>query len=201
MKTATDEDKATMNISKMLAPYRLVFANASRVSKLLKSSGFEIERSQVYLTRKVGKVTIDGNIDAQAIYTPPRGGRKRKVNIDIKYSGLMNDKWSKFGWQWSDIQKQYNAIQATHYQLLNDRPTFFLVCSSTNTDDLELYEMRISKEKIQEHKAMVQSLHNKMQGWYDFGGMNYPSLTKCSKCPLKGCPDRVNKLVPTKIEY
>lgn len=201
MKSATEFDIETHNVNKMLSAYRTAVENARKVKELLKSSGFEIERSQVYLTRKIGKVTIEGNIDAEAIYTPPRGGHKRKVNLDIKYSGLMNDKWSKFGWLWTPLQKQYNAIQAAHYQLLNDRATFFLVCSSTNTEDLELYEMRISKEKIQEHKSMVQSLHNKMQGWYDFGGMNYPSLTKCSKCPLKGCPDRVDKLVPTKIEY
>ena len=171
--------------------------------EVLLFSGFDIEASQVYRTRKVGDVVLEGNIDVEAIYTPPRGGHKRKVNIDIKYSGLLNEKWSKFGWQWSEIQTAYNAIQGIQYQLLNSRPTFFLVCSSTNNEDLELWEMKPSNDSIDAHVWRAREIELKIGSMQEMQvpWSNYPSLTKCSKCPLKTCPDRVNKLVPTKIEY
>ena len=195
MKSATDDDRKTLNIAKMLAPYRLVHENAYRIALLLGVSGLTIERSQVYLTKGI----LEGNIDSEAIYKPHTGGRQRKVNLDIKYSGLIDDKWSKFGWQWTDLQTEYNAIQAAQYQSLNGRPVLFLVVSNTNTTDVELFEMKFTRKQLREHLKKAEQILENIQLMKEVGWQNYPSLKKCSNCPLMKCKDRINKLIPTKI--
>jgi hypothetical protein len=195
MKSATDKDRESLNRAKMMAPYRLAHDNADRIKLLLAASGISIERSQIHLTKGI----LEGNIDAEAIYTSHRGGRKRKVNIDIKYSGLMDDKWSKFGWQWTDIQTAYNGIQAAQYQSLNGRPVMFLVVSSSNTEDVALFEMRFTRKQLREHLKRAEQIAENIDMMNEIGWQNYPELKKCSRCPLTGCKDRITKLIPEKI--
>lgn len=178
-------------VSDMLKDYQLAHKNAERVLLLFKKSGIKIESAQVY--REKGGMT--GNIDIEADYNG------EKINIDVKYSGLIHDKWSVFGWRWTPIQMDYNAIQAKQYQVLNGRPVYFLVVSASNEKDIEFFKAEITDDDLKAHEKMANDLPKKISFVNDVGWNNYPSLSKCSDCPIKKrCSDAVNKLEP-KIIY
>ena len=185
------------NVDKMLAPYRLAHINADRIKKLLKDSGITITKAQVKLTKGI----YTGTIDIEADYKPKGKRKATKINLDVKYSGLIHDKWNKFGWRWTDEQKEYNAIQSAHYTLLNGRPTWFLVVSSTNEKDVELFAPEISDFYMEQHEKKAERIIENVEMINELGWNNYPSLQKCQDCPLKDvCKDAVKTLIPEKIE-
>jgi hypothetical protein len=177
-------------VSEMLKEYQLAHRNADRVLLLFKKTGIKIESAQVF--REKGALT--GNIDIEADFNG------LKINIDVKYSGLIHDKWSLFGWRWTPPQMEYNGIQAKQYSVLNGRPTYFLVVSSTNDKDIEFFKAEITPEDLKRHEEYAVSLIEKIAFVNEFGWKNYPSLSKCADCPLKNtCSDAVNTLIPTII--
>lgn len=208
MKTASDKDIESfealakenkfdeVNTAKMMAPYRLAHVNAKRIRKLLTDSGVTIERSQVRLTNGI----LIGNIDIEATYKPKGAKKARKINIDVKYSGLIFDKWNRYGWMWTEEQTIYNGKQAIQYESLNGRPVFFLVVSNTNDKDVKFFESKVDDFNKEQHLLNAESVVEKVKLMEEIGWTNYPELEKCSECPIKAnCKDRVDVLQPSKI--
>lgn len=196
MKSAKAEDIENENVSKMMAEYRRANANAERIKTLLKDSGFTIKSAQIYLTEG----ELEGTIDIISQYKPKGAKKAQEVNLDVKYSGLLFDKWNKFGWMWTDEQKEYNAIQTTHYTLLTGNPTWFLVVSSTNEVDVKLFGCDVSEEYKESHKDRVRHIIEQVNVIKNIGFANYPELKKCGECPLKDkCKDAITTLIPEVI--
>lgn len=113
-----------------------------------------------------------------------------KMVFDLKYSGLLDDRWSKHGWAWSPIQKDYHGIQAKQYSFLSDLPVYFLVFQSNNSEseisDVRLFHVPVTKEDIEEHIIKANEY------WGQFEVMvkadlfkPHPEIKRCHKCPLK----------------
>lgn len=180
-------------VDDMMSEYRLAHKNAERTIKLLEASGIKIQSAQVF--REKGALT--GNIDIEAIFLESG----KEINIDIKYSGLIYDKWNKFGWSWRPEQMAYHGIQAKQYSILNGRPTYFLVVSNTNDKDIKFFHAYIDPFYLEQHEKMALSLIEKLNFVNDIGWQNYPELNKCESCPLKNsCSDRVTTLIAERIE-
>lgn len=180
----------TPKVTEMTSEYRRAHRLAEKLLLLMKKSGITIQQAQVY--REKGVMT--GNIDIEALYNGV------EVNIDIKYSGLLHDRWSKFGWVWTDYQMDYNAIQAKHYSILNDRPFYFLVVSASDILEIEFFELEITDWDLEQHELLAKSMPEKIAVVNEVGWNNFPSLSKCEVCPLKNsCKDKVDKLIPKKI--
>lgn len=180
-------------VDDMMSEYRLAHRNAERTKELLKKSGIKIQNSQVFCE----KGALTGNIDIEAIFIDTG----KEINIDVKYSGVIYDKWNKFGWMWTPQQMAYNGIQAKQYTVLNGRPTYFLVVSNTNDKDIKFFHADIDPFYLEQHELMALNLIEKLNFVNDIGWQNYPELSKCESCPLKNsCEDRVTTLIVERIE-
>lgn len=189
-------EKYIFSTSDMLKEYREVHRKSDLVKQLLKKSGVTIIRAQVYLT----KGNLEGTIDIEASYKPNRKTKSKNITIDVKYSGMVTDKWTEFGWAWSGLQKKNHGTQAAQYQYLSGNPVYFLVVNSTEVDEVRFFKAVIDDFNIDQHVLKAEQTLNAVKLMEDIGWENYPSLKECSDCPLKeNCKDSVSTLVVEEI--
>lgn len=128
----------------------------------------------------------------------------KKAIIDLKYSGLVDDKWNDIGWHQDFLsQKDKLMIQGVHYSILAEEilgepvDFFFWVFATQEPRDVRIFQEVIDDTKIELHKRGVKQV---------FDGINKliandswkptPSLQKCMNCPLiDTCPSA--SLLPT----
>jgi hypothetical protein len=166
------------------APYRVVTAQAERVKALLKDMNIEILEYNTWHDSKSGSTKIGGHFDVIA------NVNGEKSIIDIKYSSNVDDKWSNWGWQWNDKQKDYHSIQAAHYSMISGLPFYFLVAESSEDGKIEFFRVDLSKETMDRHKERI-SLATQMIDATEFGLQVRPEFNKCENCPIKdSCASR-----------
>lgn len=113
-----------------------------------------------------------------------------KFWLDLKSSGLLDDRWSKYGWAWSPIQKDFHGIQAKQYTLITGLPGYFLVVQSNNSEsemsDVRLFHVPVTKEDIEQHVSMANDYWEQFQVMVKADLFKpYPEMKRCFKCPLK----------------
>lgn len=140
---------------------------------------------------KVGYYLTDGEIDGVVdIYAEWNG---EKVFIDLKYSGLIEDKWSEMGWELESLPlKDSIMIQGVHYKLLANRvlgiddiPFFYFVFDSSNPDNARIIKQHVDESKMASHVVVISNVKGKLAASINSGFNAYPSLKSCGKCPLK----------------
>lgn len=179
----------------LTAPYKRAEVNAGRVLKYLEDLGIQIIKFNHRLTRGryAGQIDIIGLCTKNIVFdNGTKLSKGEEIIIDLKYSGLLDDKWSKHGWMWTDDQRKYHGTQAIQYNFVGRRRFFFLPCSSTNETDIKFFEVEVSQQAIERHIIEGNDLYGQldminMQGSFE----PRPSLSKCIDCPLRsGCTDR-----------
>lgn len=184
--------------------YKRAEHNAWMVKKLLfETWGLVIV--EVKKKRAVGikftKGMHEGTIDIVVEATIAINGWKvgDRFVIDIKYSGLLYDKWEKHGWMWSNIQKSYHGTQAKQYSYITGLPFYFLVAGNKNLlkdgvwqpTDIKLFSVPIDEHMMQDHIDYSVHLFDKFQLLGAEGLEARPSYSKCMKCPLReACTDK-----------
>lgn len=168
----------------MTKPYQLAHKNAERVKQYFKLMKIKILEVNVHIQKGL----IGGTIDIIATH------KGRRVVIDVKYSGLIHEKWDELGWVWTNEQKKFHGTQALHYHLLTGIPFYFLVVSSTNDEDIKFLDVEFDDFSIEQHQAEIDDTRKKMQFYIDFDGFHpVPELVRCLKCALrKDCKDRLD---------
>jgi hypothetical protein len=180
-------------ISSMMAPYRLAHENADRLKDLFKTMGWKILSSGVRLE----KDGLEGTLDLKVQISP-----KKRVTMDLKYSGLIDDRYSKFGWglmgeEGSNFQKDFHGLQAKQYHFLDGDPFYFMVVSNKNNSGIALFEIRLDDFTVEQHVLQAHAVGEKWDLLKEIGLINYPLLQRCEDCPLKKtCPDREKKIKP-----
>lgn len=115
--------------------------------------------------------------------------------IDIKTTGLLDDRWSDFGWSLETLHKKHRIIlQPIHYKYLSELkfgeqyPFVFLLFSNTDELDWRAIFFDINEEDIEFHKEFIGKSIKWLQYYIEKGFKAKPNVTKCAKCPLKvGC--------------
>ncbi len=120
----------------------------------------------------------------------------RPCIVDLKYSGLIDDKWSETGWDVESLHyKERLIVQAVQYKMLvkenynleyKDFDFYFMVFSSKEVNNVKLIRINIDEDAFNVHQSHIESVYkqiNAMDIEKDF--IAYPSLKRCSKCPLK----------------
>lgn len=183
------KDPKLRRVEDMTAEYQRAHRNAARVKEYFKKMKIRIlpDQVNVYISRG----GLEGTIDIIAVY---RGVR---VVIDVKYSGLIGDKWNEMGWMMTDEQKAFHGIQAHQYHYLGGGiPFFFLVVSSKNEDDIEFIEAGFTDFSLEQHHEKVEFTRKEMKFGIDFKFVPYPELVRCKKCALfNAC--KVRQEIPT----
>lgn len=184
----------------MLVDYRRSHANADRVIEYLASMHLKI----VTAGYKVGTPEFEGTLDLVCEVTEDirfhDGSTWKKgdrIIIDLKYSSLIDDKWSKFGWQGlmlpgPHVQKDHHGIQAKHYSMLYPAPFYYLITSSKNEKDILFLYMNVDAVDIEMYKNEAKAWYEKFLFIVGVDGLYpKPEISKCNECPLKDeCTDK-----------
>lgn len=178
-----------------LAQYRRADNNIRRTKKYLEDLGIEIIRAGAPLTRGRYQGTIDIICRCTKNLTFENGRTLKKgeeIIIDLKYSGMLDERWSKHGWVWTDEQREYHGTQAIQYHFVGRRRFFFLVCSSKNETDIKFFEVEVSDQAIDRHISEGNDLYGQLEMIELQGSFTpRPSVSKCLECPLREtCIDR-----------
>jgi hypothetical protein len=126
----------------------------------------------------------------------------RPVIIDLKYSGVINDKWNPLGWELEALPyKPKLMIQAVHYHYLTGLPFYFWVFSSKD-EDSKLIEVVIDNDVLVHHKAMIDKTRSMIELDIEMGFKAYPELTRCKQCPLfENCTEKTEVPLVQTIYY
>lgn len=180
----------------LLAPYKLAHLNADRVAEYFKLWGLKVIKAGRNLSKGKFGGTLDLMVECTKEIKFPNG-HVWKVGyifvIDLKYSGFLGDrgKWSKHGWQWNKIQRDYHGTQAKQYHYVAGVPFYFLVCSSKNDRDIKLFYVPVDKYMIDQHIKEGVYLFERFQVAAKLGFVARPEVARCAKCPLFGeCKDK-----------
>ena len=167
---------------KMSAP----FERATESAKIFKSiiEHYDIKILEVGLSLTDGE--ISGVID---IFAEWKG---QKVFIDLKYSGLIDDKWNEMGWDLESLHmKDSLMIQGVHYKLLaekcmgiTDIPFYYFVFSTTDPTNVKIIKQEVDESKMASHIVAIQNISQKLTDNIQYGFNPLPSMAKCSKCPI-----------------
>ncbi len=190
--------KAVFNKSNgaMRADYARAHECAQLVKQWMFNMGFVVIKKAWYVKSKTHEGTIDLLVRCTKKITFTDGfvlNVGDEIVIDFKYSGLLDDRWSKHGWSWTPIQLEYHGIQAKQYHMLTKKPFFFLVkdSSAQGVRNVKFFRMIVSEESIEKHKALGAELYDYLDHLTKVGFEPYPSIDACSDCPLKAkCPDK-----------
>jgi hypothetical protein len=118
----------------------------------------------------------------------------KPVILDLKYTGMIDDKWSEFGWHKDFLSQKDNLmVQGVMYKLLaketlgiDDIPFYFWVFDSKNPQNVRIIEEKVDESRFYQHMDAVNNAKSfiehtaKTNGW-----KAKPDLLRCAKCPLK----------------
>lgn len=124
----------------------------------------------------------------------------KKCIIDLKYSGMINDKWSDFGWDIEALPKKFNLlIQGLHYKILAEDilgikniPFYYFVFNSKNPTDVKIIEQIVDVDAFDIHRKDIKLLLSKLEEEEIKGYKAYPSYSNCKDCINKlNCSERI----------
>lgn len=133
----------------------------------------------------------------------------RPCIIDMKFSGLLEDKWSELGWNTDTLPtKEQLMIQGVHYKLLArevmdmDLPFFFWVFNSKDPTDMKIIQQEVDEDYFDIHKADVLKTKELIEMEIEKGFKPFPSYKNCKSCPLNAeCPHRELFPKPVTVYY
>lgn len=186
----------------MMQEYRRAKVNADRVLNYLSQMGLVIVKFGWKCTKGRFEGTIDLVVEATRLITFDNGitwNVGDRMVFDIKYSGLLYNRWEKFGWEWSNIQKEYHGTQAIHYHMITGLPFYFLVVSNTNKEedgvfaptDIKLFHTPIDEAMIKRHVWEANKMEEELKFDAEMGFVAKPSMKRCGECALfESCTQR-----------
>ncbi len=167
------------------ANYQRAIESATLFKKIQESYGIVIKEVGLKLQSKYKNGILD-------IWGEMNG---RPCIIDLKYSGLIDDKWSETGWDTESLHyKERLIIQAIQYKMLvkenfnlnyDDFDFYFMVFSSKEVHNVKFIRINIDEDAFVTHDNHVEVVYNQVNNMdieKDF--IPYPSLKSCMECPL-----------------
>lgn len=184
--------------NQMMSPYRVCHANSKFTLAYLDKMGLKIIKRGTRLTKGRYEGTIDLMLEATRTIKLDGVTIKKgeKIVIDVKYSGLMEDRYSQHGWMFSDIQKEYHGTQAKQYHFISGGlKFFFLVVQSNNkegTDPMvKFFYIDLNEKAIENHLAEGNELMEQFEFHSKVGFSPLPKFNVCNQCQLRlTCKDR-----------
>jgi hypothetical protein len=185
---------------KLSEPYQRAYASAMYAKSLFQALNIEI----LSTGEKIQYDKASGTTDIRATWNG------KKCIIDLKYSGLLDNKWDERGWHFDTLeQKDKLMIQAVHYtyiesnRLGEDIDFYFFLFSSTNPSDVRIAKVEVEPLKLELHKENVERAFHIWNNLIENDSFKaHGSLLKCSSCPInETCPSRVILPQITTIYY
>ena len=163
--------------------------------------GFEIEHTGYEFTNPKYSGIAD-------IIAKDTNNKNQRVIIDIKTSGLINDKWSPYGWADESIEEKWDLLlQAIHYKMLakyewgiEDIPFYFFVFSTKNEKDCKVFEIMVDESTRFQHINNLANIKTYLDSQLEIGFKPKPKYSRCQSCGLADtCLHKVNVPIPQKV--
>ena len=180
----------TLKNGKLTLPYQRIHKQVENYQHLMKRLNFEIEQTGYEFNNpKYSGITdviaIDNNIKSKDIY-------KKRIIIDLKTSGLINDKWTDYGWADESIEeKDELLIQAIHYKMLakyewgiDDIPFYFMVFSTKNDWEYKVFRVNVDGDTYRQHYDNLLNIKTYLDQQLKIGFQPKPSLARYNGCAL-----------------
>lgn len=114
------------------------------------------------------------------------------VIIDLKYSGLIDDKWSELGWDLNSLSEKHNLMmQGVHYKMLakeilniDDIPFYYFIFNSKNPLDMKIIKQNVDEDRFFFHQNTIEKVKDAIEKAKYEGYTPYPNYRKCIECPL-----------------
>lgn len=128
----------------------------------------------------------------------------RKAIIDLKYSGLVDDKWNDLGWHEDFLgEKDKILIQGVHYtklaETILEEPVdfYFWVFNTKDPRDVRIFKQVNNPERYIKHESIIFNVKEEMNKLVsDDSWVALPSLQRCNNCYLANdCPKQA--ILPT----
>ena len=156
----------------------------------MKHLNFEIEKTGFVFTNPkysgiADIIALDNNIKSKV-------KNKKRIIIDLKTSGLINDKYTDFGWHEDTMSEKWDLnIQAIHYKMLakwewgiEDIPFYFFVFSTKNDWEYKIYEIKVNDSTKRQHYENLQNVKVYMNEEMEQGWQPRPKYENCRTCML-----------------
>jgi hypothetical protein len=134
----------------------------------------------------------------------------QKVIIDLKYSGLIDDKWNEMGWETESLpMKDSLMIQGVHYKILakdilgiEDIPFYYFIFNSKDPTDMKIIKQIVDGDKFFFHRTAIQQVKDQIEKELYNGFKAYPDYRKCKDCPLNvSCVVKAEAPLVTEVFY
>lgn len=194
------EPDMVYNGTKLSADFARAQESANFFKEIIEGLGINIIETGLKLENE----TMTGEVD---IYAEWNG---EKVFIDTKYSALIDDKWSPFGWDKDSLhEKDGLMIQGVQYKILardcmgiDDIPFYYFVFSAKDPKYVKIYKQIVDEGRYLQHEIAVQNVRTKLKKidltWFK----PKPTLKRCSECPLaEECKFKVTLPIVEEIYY
>lgn len=187
---------------KMSAPYERAIKSAEIFKGIIEHYGIDIK--EVGMSLDCPKHGINGIVD---IYAEWNG---EPCFIDLKYSGLIDDKWNEMGWDLESLHlKDSLMIQGVHYKILakecmdiENIPFYYFVFSSQDPNNVKIIRQEVDESKIQSHVVAIYNVKSKIENDIRNGFTAYPSLVRCNSCPISHkCSSKVDYPLVEEVFY
>lgn len=176
---------------KLGEPYQRAYLSALYCKALFNTLGIEV----LSTGEKIAFDKASGTTDVRANWNG------RKCIIDLKYTGLLDNKWDERGWHFDTLeQKDVLMIQAVHYKYIEvnrlgeDVDFYFFLFSSTNPNDVRIAKIEVEPLKMEMHKENISRAHHLWNNLIKNDSFKpHGSLLKCASCPInETCSSRVD---------
>ena len=137
----------------------------------------------------------------------------KKAIIDIKTTGLFEDKWNEYGWSTEHLTGGFRPkltllVQALHYKWLykniygEDLDFYFWVFSTQNEHDFKIIKLNIEEELFEEHAQDIRAGLEFLMYSFENGFKAYPNISRCAKCYIKdNCKERMKVPVVSVVDF
>lgn len=169
---------------KLAAPYERAFASATYFKAMANALGIKILEAGKPLFSE--KHNLSGTADIWAEWNGT------ECIIDLKYSGLVDNKWDDLGWHQDFLdQKDKLLAQPVHYKLMAEEmvgkpvPFYFFVFNSQDPNDVRIFEIEIEPTRSEMHlQAAKNTLERIINESENDSWKARPSLKRCNKCHI-----------------
>jgi hypothetical protein len=228
MKRAKDDD----GNPRLASDYVVMLNQVKNFKQTMEHYGFEILRAgediKVLYPDSLEtfgvEVWLTGTLDIRAratrdIYTIDRNRYKilvcekdEEIIIDLKSTGLLDDRWNDFGWDIDNLHNKIKLItQPIHYKYIEylktgtgsgtGLPFLFMLYSMKNPNDARIIDFKIDESAFDEHKKFINLGIKILLNYEKYGYKPLPSLSKCAECPLRDTCDYKVSVPPISVFY
>ena len=180
----------TLKSGKLSTDYARIESQKINFLNIMKVLKFEVEHTGFEFTNPkysgiADIIALDKNIKTKDKY-------KNRIIIDLKTSGLLNDKWSEYGWHDDSIEEKWDLlVQAVHYKMLakyewgiEDIPFYFMVFSNKNDWEYKIFQINVDEATKKQHYNNLSNIKMFLDDTLKKGWNAYPDYRRCKDCPL-----------------